>query len=100
MANVLKDRDQRILDAAVELAKHDGYQFLTRDGVAKEAGVAAGTVNSAYGTIRDLKRAVLREAVDKQILPIIAQGLADNHEFVRDIPSELKARAVAQLTAA
>jgi AcrR family transcriptional regulator len=100
MANVIKDRDRIILDAAVEMAKTDGYQWLTRDGVAAAAGVAPGTINTAFTTIRGLKRAVLREAVEKEILVIIAQGLADQHEIVRDIPAELKARAVALLTAA
>lgn len=92
MVNVLENRDQRIIDAAVSLAKENGYQWLTRDEVARVAGVGAGTVNSAYGSMVELKRAVLREAVEKEIVEIIAQGMTDRHPIVANISDDLRSR--------
>lgn len=99
MANQLPDRDQRILDAAVELAKGIGYQWITRDQVAEAADVSAGTVNNAFGSMVGLKRAVLRHAVENGIVVIVAQGLADSHEIARGAPADLKARAAALMVA-
>jgi AcrR family transcriptional regulator len=99
MANILKDRDTRILNAAIDLAKSDGFQFLTRDGVAAAAGVAPSSVNNAFGTMRDLKRAVLRHAVATGIVEIVAQGLADKHPIALEASAELKQRAASFVAA-
>jgi len=99
MANILPDRDGRILTAAVELAKGIGYQWITRDQVAEAAEVSAGTINNAYGSMVGLKRAVLQHAVDNAIVEIVAQGLADGHEIARGAPADLKARAAALMVA-
>lgn len=90
-------RNARILAAALELAREDDYQFITRAAVAERAGVAEGTVNTAYGTMRDLKQAVLREAVSLEILPVIAKGLAYGSAITEGIDPELKRRAAASL---
>jgi AcrR family transcriptional regulator len=100
MVNVITGRDRLILDAAVELAKIEGYQWITREAVAERAGVAPATVNNAFGTMRDLKRAVLKEAVEKSIIEIVAQGLADGHAIARAAPEELRKLAAEKLIAA
>lgn len=97
MANQLTNRDTRILDAAIELAKADGYQWITRAQVCARAEVSAGTVNNAYGDMRGLKRAVLRAAVEQGIIEIVAQGLADNHPIALEAPAEIKAQVAARL---
>lgn len=93
----LAERKAAILAAAVEEAKDQGYQWITRDAVAKRAGVGAGSVNVAFGRMVELKRAVLREAVASRIVVIVAQGLADQHPIAKDAPSDLKQEAVALL---
>lgn len=93
MANTLPDRDARILDAAVELARGLGYQWITRDQVAQAAGVSPGTVNNAFGTMVGLKRAVLAAAVERGIVEIVAQGLADGQEVARKAEPTLVQRA-------
>lgn len=99
MPKALPDRDGRILSAAVELAKTLGYQWITRDQVAEAAGVSTGSINSAYGTMRDLKRAVLSYAVEHEIIEIVRQGIGDDHEITRAAPAELKKRAAALMVA-
>lgn len=97
MANMIKDRDGIILNVAIELAKSDGYQWITREAVAKAAGVGSGTVNNAYGNMRDLKRAVLKAAVERGINAIILQGIADRHPIVMAAPPAVKAAALADM---
>jgi len=99
MVKIIEDRDNRILKAAVELAAEVGYQWITREAVAKAAGVAPGTINNVFGTMPDLKRAVLKEAVDRGILSIVAQGLGDRHQIVMDAPDDVKAAAARLLVA-
>lgn len=100
MANKLPNRDDRILEAAINLALQDGYQWITRARVAADADVAAGTINLAFGDMKGLKRAVLRAAIERGIIEIVAQGLADRHPIAMDAPAEIKAQAAALLMAA
>lgn len=92
-AEALAPRKDAILRAAIEEAKEQGYQWITRDAVARRAGVGAGSVNVAFGTMRELKRSVLRSAVAGRIVEIVAQGLADAHPIAKDAPSDLKQEA-------
>lgn len=91
-------RNTAVLDAAVAEALRVGYQWITRDDVAKVAGVSNATVSNAFGTMRDLKRAVLREAVARPIPVIVAQGLADQHQIALDAPPLVKEQALATLS--
>lgn len=100
MANVLPDRDNRILSAATELAKALGYQWITREQVAEAAECSAGTINNAFGSMVGLKRAVLQNAVDTGIVEIVAQGLADGHDIARSADPELRARVAAHMASA
>lgn len=100
MVKIIEDRDGRILQAAIEQAKTDGYQWITRDAVAEAAGVSPGTVNTAYGTMPALKRAVLQAAVDGGVLEIVAQGLADRHPIVMNAPEDVRRAAAAAMVSA
>lgn len=97
MAKIIEDRDNRILNAAMDLAKDNGYQWITRDAVAELAGVSPATVSNVFGTMRGLKRAVLREAVKRADVAIILQGLGDRHPIVMDAPESVRQAAVASL---
>lgn len=100
MANQLTDRDDRILNAAIECALEDGYQWITRALVARKADVGVGTINLAYGDMRGLKRAVLKAAVERGIIKLVAQGMADGHPITADAPPEVKAQVAALLMGA
>lgn len=91
-------RQSKVLDAAIVLAQGEGYQWITREGVAALAEVSEATVSNAFGTMRDLKRAVLTEAVKRPILVILAQGLADRHPIALDAPADVRNQALATLT--
>lgn len=87
----------KVLDAAIDCAMTDGYQWITREQVAAAAGVSPGSVSNAYGTMRDLKRAVLRAAVERGLPAIVLQGLVDNHPIALAAPDHVKDAARAQL---
>lgn len=93
------ERDAAILQAAIDESIAYGYQWITRSGVAERAGMAPSTV-SLYGSMVDLKRAVLHAAVVREILPIIRQGLGDGHAIVLAAPVALRQRAMDEVVGA
>lgn len=97
MVKAIWNRDRLILDAATHCAIEDGFQWITRERVAARAKVGVGTVNSAFRTMRDLKRAVLQHAVDTGIVEIVAQGLAEGHPITKAAPQALRDRAASYI---
>lgn len=94
-------RDQ-ILSAAMDIALIDGYDKLTRDGVADRANCAAGQVNRIFNTMPQLKRAVMRSTVaqlemnpnNQRLLLILATGLSYRETPALNAPQELKQAAL------
>ena len=99
MSDKVEDRNRRILEAGVALAGERGIQRVTRDEVAERAGVATGSVNNAYGTMGDLRDAIMVEAVQRELIPIVAEGLAMRHPAACAAPQALKDSALRSLAA-
>lgn len=57
--NKRQERAERILDAAAELIQRWGYNKTTIDDIAKQAGVAKGTIYLHWKTREDLFRALI-----------------------------------------
>lgn len=91
------DRTQLLLDVAVQLAQRHGLANLTRDQIAEAAGVAQGLVTTRLGTMAEMRRAVMRQAVKREILSIVAEGLATRNEHALKAPPALRAKALASL---
>jgi DNA-binding transcriptional regulator YbjK len=90
-------RKDYILAVAVDMAKAVGYHKLTRDAVAEKAGVSMGLVTRYFGTMKRLRRDVMRRAIKEGIPEIVAQGLANSDEHAKKAPAELKATAATLL---
>lgn len=90
-------RKDQILSVAVTQAKEVGYTKITRDGVAEGAGVSMGLVTRYFGTMKNLRRDIIRYAIRNDIAEIIAQGLANGDCHARKAPAELKAQAATLL---
>ena len=90
-------RRKYVLDIAIELAKTKGYSTLTRDDVAKEANVSPGLVSHYFKNIELLRNLVLKTAVKREVLEIIAQGLVKEDPIAVQAPKELKYRAISHL---
>lgn len=109
MSDKVEQRNRRVLEAAISLARERGFRKFSRHDVAARAGVAAGSVNNAYGTMDDLHDAVMREAVKlaqsgtlvggRGTLEIVAAGLAARHPLACNAPQHLKDSALASLAA-
>jgi len=91
------DRTAEILSAAVKLAKRVGFRKLTRDGVAAAAKVSTGLVSTHFGGVEALRDEVMRVAVRDEILPIVADGIANGNRIARRAPAPLRQRALQSL---
>ncbi len=90
-------RSEGIIEAGLRLAKAHGWKSLTRDGVATEAGVSFAMVNVRFGTMTQLKRAVMREAIRRRELKVVAQGYVSDDPTALKIDDELKSAALQSL---
>lgn len=91
------ERDTVVLEAAIRVATREGWQWMTRALVADEAKLSRGSISNAFGGIINLKRAVARAAIQREILPILANVLAEKSPIAREIPDTLKERAAAHI---
>lgn len=90
-------RKSHIVDVAVDLAEHVGITQLTREDVVKRAQCSRATFGAYLGGLENLKVKVLERAIEREVLVVIAQGIAAKHPAVSQISDDLKARAVAAL---
>lgn len=88
-----RDRKRQIFDAAVHVAETQGYHRLTREAVALEANISRTLVNRYYKTITRLRNAVMRHAIKKELLPILANGIANQNPIALRVDVELKMKA-------
>lgn len=88
------ERKKQILDVAIGQAREVGYQNVTRENIAKAAGISTGLVSKYFATMTQLKRALMRAAINQNELKILAQGLASNDPNAVKAPDELKKQAI------
>nr|WP_297388215.1 helix-turn-helix domain-containing protein [uncultured Roseateles sp.] len=89
-----KDRKAAILDAALLVAADKGYARMTRDDVAGAAGVSPALVSTYFTTMAQLRRDVMRAAVKREVLPVLAQGLVARDSQALKASDDLRARAL------
>ena len=91
-------RKRLILQAAVQLADDEGWWYLRRETVAKEAECSTGLVSFYYAPFQDLKDSVMRIAVKHNNLPVIVEGLIRHNKIAMTAPLELRKRALEWMT--
>lgn len=89
------DRRAQILDEALRCAEACGYANITRQMVADRLKLAPGLVSHYFGTMEDLRRTVMRHAIQRELLRIVAQGVVAKHPVAMRAPKELRTRALA-----
>lgn len=87
-------RKQHILDCAMHEAHRAGYSHVTREAIAARAECASGLVSHYFGTMIELKRAIMSEAIRTRALRIVAQGIADGHPKCKRVSDELRVAAI------
>jgi AcrR family transcriptional regulator len=90
-------RRTHILDAAVLLASSGNYTQITRQEIADVAGIAPTLISHHFGTMIQLRRALMRYAVQGRHLSVIAQGLAARDPQAQKATTELQASALGSL---
>ena len=91
------DRKTEILNAAVVMARSSGYNRVTLQDVARQAGCTHGLVLYYFSTVVQLRRAIMSEAIRTSDAAILAQGLAVGDSQAKRAPPQLKAAAAAYL---
>lgn len=86
-------RKEHILGIALTMAEAAGYTRINRAELAEAAGISESLIQYHFGSMENLRRAIMRHAVHTKRLAVIAQGLA-----VKD-PHALKAPEAVQLEA-
>jgi hypothetical protein len=95
-----KDRKTEILQAAVKLAeKPGGWITLTRLAVATAAGCSESLPSAYFGTMRNFRRAIMREAIRVNNYSVIAQGLVSRDPVAMKVEPEVKRAALTTLIA-
>lgn len=101
-AALLSDKGPKlvtVLQAALDIALLEGFAAISRSKVADRAGVSRGTVSNTYGGMPALCDMVMKEAIEKGHLKIVAQGLAVRHPIAMCVSDRLKQEAADYLTA-
>lgn len=86
-----------ILEAALAVAVREGFNKIRQLNVAQEAGFSGPAVQHHFGTMAKMRKEVMRYAVKKECLPVIAQGLSMGDAQANKAGPDLKKRALQQL---
>lgn len=92
-----KERVRELLDVAITLAETHGYLKVTREQIAEAACVSPALVSHHLGTMGDLRRTLVRQAVSRQVLKVVGQALANSDPHAQKAPDALKKAALASL---
>lgn len=95
-----RERVKHILDAALMLAETHGYASISRDQIARVCGFPSPSLITYHmGTMDALRRTMIREAIKRENLRVLAQALAARDRHACKAPEELKTRALQSLAA-
>ena len=91
-------RKEQILHAAIELASKVGYQVILRDEIAAIIGASPALISFHFATMEQLRSEVMRAAIEREILPIIAQGLSIGDKQTQNLKPELRQKVISFFT--
>lgn len=83
-------RKEEILAAAVRLAGSKGYANVTRDEIAAKIGVSGSVIQYHFGTMSQLRTALMRYAVKYRHPRVVAQGLVTRNPHALKADDKLK----------
>ena len=93
-------RTAELLEVALRLAAADGWRKLTHSVIARAAGVSQGLVVARLGTMEQVRRSVMRLAVKRRTVAVVAEGLAVRDRHAMKADAELRALAAEWVRAA
>lgn len=90
-------RKEQIVDAALAIARDFGFSCMIRDNIANKLGVSSPLIQHHFGTMKQLRRAVVRKAIQDKCLPVLAQLIALRDPLVADLDSTVREQAIRSL---
>lgn len=87
-------RKLQILETAIIVSMDVGLQNLTAEHIARKAKVTRSLINHHFHGIKNLKWLIVKTAIDRRILPIIAQGLLSKEPRFKNISPDLRDEAL------
>jgi AcrR family transcriptional regulator len=99
MADRLKPKDRKaaILASALKQARKYGYQNVDRGQISADADCSRNLINHYFGTMPQLRRAIIGEAIRLKDLTIIAQALVAREPRAMKLSDEVKQAALASV---
>ena len=97
MSRPQKYHKDAIMGCALKLAAEVGYQNVTRDRIAFLSGTSPALISKYFGTMNQLKRAIMSAAVLHKNLTVLAQGLAAGDAKAKAADAKLKRESVEAL---
>lgn len=95
------ERKAAILTAAMAATTKHGFSHVRQKHIADEAECSYGTVSLYFNTMAQMRRAIMREAIRSNLLPIIAQGFGISDPDAKKAcaaSTELKQKVLAALS--
>lgn len=87
-------RKDEVLTAALILAEKSHYLKVTRDAIAAASGVSGPAVQYHFKTMGQLRKEIMRAAVKRHCLLVIAQGVLARDAIARRAPEAVRRAAV------
>jgi len=87
-------RKAEIITAGLVIAAATHYTHVTRDQIAAKVGVSGAAIQYHFHTMPQLRKQLMRQAVLRECLPVIAQGCLAKDNFVKRASKELRRRAI------
>lgn len=87
-------RKNQILIAALSLAAEGHYTQVSRDKIAALCGVTGTAVQHHFGTMKQLRRAIIRYAIANSNHKVVAQAIIANDPAVSGLTDEQRAAAL------
>jgi AcrR family transcriptional regulator len=87
-------RYKEIINAGITLAEGMPLHEITREKVADQAGCAVSLINHYFGTVQDLKDAIIKKGVSTNNSKLIAAGFIANSKHVRNLSKGKRMAAI------
>jgi AcrR family transcriptional regulator len=84
------ERRKQLLDVALALAEEIGYKDVNRMNLAAQCDVSPSLISHYYDSTENLRGAIVRAAVRRENVAVVAQGLSAKHPDAMKASDELK----------
>lgn len=90
-------RRKEIVAAALHIAQRDGFQALDRTKIAEYAGCSVSLIQRYFATVKQLRRKVVRAALQSNKLVIVGQAIAAGEPSTNNLDPDIRRKALESL---